>query len=223
MRMDGPGKAMNVSELLKEQKLLLFFIFYFLFFIFYFFIFYCASRTTTMPGLSGPAGQQPCPDPVYFIVPVGQQPCLDFSGRQDSNHIRIPFILLCQKDNNHAWTFRAGRTATISGSRYFIVPVGQQPCLDFSGRQDSNHIRIPLFYCASRTTTMPGLFGPAGQQPYPDPVYFIVPVGQQPCLDFSGRQDSNHIRIPFILYTCVDIYIYVSFIIIILVAMGHQS
>ena len=186
MRMDGPGKAMNVSELLKEQKLLLFF-------------FYCASRTTTMPGLSGPAGQQPCPDPVYFIVPVGQQPCLDFSGRQDSNHIRIPFILLCQKDNNHAWTFRAGRTATIFGSRYFIVPVGQRPCLDFSGRQDSNHIRIPLFYCASRTTTMPGLFGPAGQQPYPDPVYFIVPVGQQPCLDFSGRQDSNHIRIPFIL------------------------
>ena len=43
---------------------------------------------------------------------------------------------------------------------------------------------------------MPGLFGPAGHQPYPDPV---------------------------ILYTCVDIYIYVSFIIIILVAMGHQS
>ena len=175
-----------------------------------------------MPGLFGPAGQQPYPDPVYFIVPVGQQPCLDFSGRQDS---------------------------TISGSRYFIVPVGQQPCLDFSGRQDSNHIRIPLFYCASRTTTMPGLFGPTGQQPYPDPVYFIVPVGQQPCLDFSGRQDSNHIRIPLfycasrtttmpglfgpagqqpypdpvILYTCVDIYIYVSFIIIILVAMGHQS
>ena len=96
-----------------------------------------------MPGLFGPAGQQPYPDPVYFIAPVGQQPCLDFSGRQDSNHIRIP-----------------------------------------------------LFYCASRTTTMPGLFGPAGQQPYPDPV---------------------------ILYTCVDIYIYVSFIIIILVAMGHQS
>ena len=59
---------------------------------------------------------------------------------------------------------------------------------------------------------MPGLFGPAGQQPYPDPVDFIAPVGQQPCLDFSGRQDSNHIRIPFILYTCVDIYIYVSFI-----------
>ena len=80
MRMDGPGKAMNVSELLKEQKLLLFF---------------------------------------------------------------------------------------------FIVPVGQQPCLDFSGRQDSNHIRIPLFYCASRTTTMPGLFGPAGQQPYPDPVTLL--------------------------------------------------
>ena len=82
MRMDGPGKAMNVSELLKEQKL---------FFIFFF----------------------------------------------------------------------------------FIVPVGQQPCLDFSGRQDSNHIRIPLFYCASRTTTMPGLFGPAGQQPYPDPVILL--------------------------------------------------
>ena len=83
MRMDGPGKAMNVSELLKEQKLLLFFFF------------------------------------------------------------------------------------------FFIVPVGQQPCLDFSGRQDSNHIRIPLFYCASRTTTMPGLFGPAGQQPYPDPVILL--------------------------------------------------
>ena len=49
MRMDGPGKAMNVSELLKEQKLLLFFFFFF-------FFFYCASRTTTMPGLSGPAG-----------------------------------------------------------------------------------------------------------------------------------------------------------------------
>ena len=81
MRMDGPGKAMNVSELLKEQKLLLLF--------------------------------------------------------------------------------------------FFIVPVGQQPCLDFSGRQDSNHIRIPLFYCASRTTTMPGLFGPAGQQPYPDPVILL--------------------------------------------------
>ena len=46
MRMDGPGKAMNVSELLKEQKLLLYI----------FFFFYCASRTTTMPGLSGPAG-----------------------------------------------------------------------------------------------------------------------------------------------------------------------
>ena len=73
-----------------------------------------------MPGLSGPAGQPPCPDPVYFIVPVGQQPCLDFSGRQDSNHIRIP-----------------------------------------------------LFYCASRTTTMHGLFGPAGQQPYPDPVILL--------------------------------------------------
>ena len=82
MRMDGPGKAMNVSELLKEQKLLLLFFF-------------------------------------------------------------------------------------------FIVPVGQQPCLDFPGRQDSNHIRIPLFYCASRTTTMPGLFGPAGQQPYPDPVILL--------------------------------------------------
>ena len=59
MRMDGPGKAMNVSELLKEQKLLLFF----LFFIF----FYCASRTTTMPGLFGPAGQQPYPDPVILL------------------------------------------------------------------------------------------------------------------------------------------------------------
>ena len=47
MRMDGPGKAMNVSELLKEQKLLL---------LYFFFFFYCASRTTTMPGLSGPAG-----------------------------------------------------------------------------------------------------------------------------------------------------------------------
>ena len=46
MRMDGPGKAMNVSELLKEQKLLLYI----------FFFFYCASRTTTMPGLSGLAG-----------------------------------------------------------------------------------------------------------------------------------------------------------------------
>ena len=56
---------------------------------------------------------------------------------------------------------------------FFFVPVGQQPCLDFSGRQDSNHIRIPLFYCASRTTTMPGLFGPAGQQPYPDPVILL--------------------------------------------------
>ena len=55
MRMDGPGKAMNVSELLKEQKLLLFF------------FFYCASRTTTMPGLSGPAGQQPCPDPFILL------------------------------------------------------------------------------------------------------------------------------------------------------------
>ena len=57
MRMDGPGKAMNVSELLKEQKLLLFF----------FFFFYCASRTTTMPGLFGPAGQQPYPDPVILL------------------------------------------------------------------------------------------------------------------------------------------------------------
>ena len=56
---------------------------------------------------------------------------------------------------------------------FFFVPVGQQPCLDFSGRQDSNHIRIPLFYCASKTTTMPGLFGPAGQQPYPDPVILL--------------------------------------------------
>ena len=86
MRMDGPGKAMNVSELLKEQKLLLLLLLLFFF---------------------------------------------------------------------------------------FIVPVGQQPCLDFPGRQDSNHIRIPLFYCASRTTTMPGLFGPAGQQPYPDPVILL--------------------------------------------------
>ena len=56
MRVDGPGKAMNVSELLKEQKLLLLF-----------FFFYCASRTTTMPGLSGPAGQQPYPDPVILL------------------------------------------------------------------------------------------------------------------------------------------------------------
>ena len=56
MRMDGPGKAMNVSELLKEQKLLLFF-----------FFFFCASRTTTMPGLFGPAGQQPYPDPVILL------------------------------------------------------------------------------------------------------------------------------------------------------------
>ena len=87
MRMDGPGKAMNVSKLLKEQELLLLLFFFFFFF--------------------------------------------------------------------------------------FIVPVRQQPCLDFSGRQDSNHIRIPLFYCASRTTTMPGLFGPAGQQPYPDPVILL--------------------------------------------------
>ena len=101
MRMDGPGKAMNVSELLKEQKLFLLYIYiyiyiYIFFFFFFFFFFFCASRTTTMPGLFGPAGQQPYPDPVYFIVPVGQQPCLDFSGRQDSNHIRIPFILLRQ-------------------------------------------------------------------------------------------------------------------------------
>ena len=58
MRMDGPGKAMNVSELLKEQKLLFFF---------FFFFFYCASRTTTMPGLFGPAGQQPYPDPVILL------------------------------------------------------------------------------------------------------------------------------------------------------------
>ena len=85
MRMDVPGKAMNVSELLKEQELLLLLLLFF----------------------------------------------------------------------------------------FFIVPVGQQPCLDFSGRQDSNHIRIPLFYCASRTTTMPGLYGPAGQQPYPDPVILL--------------------------------------------------
>ena len=85
MRMDGPGKAMNVSELLKEQELLLLLLLFF----------------------------------------------------------------------------------------FFFVPVGQQPCLDFSSRQDSNHIRIPLFYCASRTTTMPGFFGPAGQQPYPDPVILL--------------------------------------------------
>ena len=57
MRMDGPGKAMNVSELLKEQKLLLLL----------FFFFYCASRTTTMPGLFGSAGQQPHPDPVILL------------------------------------------------------------------------------------------------------------------------------------------------------------
>ena len=57
MRMDDPGKAMNVSELLKEQKLLLLLLFFF----------YCASRTTTMPGLSGPAGQQPYPDPVILL------------------------------------------------------------------------------------------------------------------------------------------------------------
>ena len=55
MRMDGPGKAMNVSELLKEQKLLLLF------------FFYCASRTTTMPGLFGPARQQPYPDLVSLL------------------------------------------------------------------------------------------------------------------------------------------------------------
>ena len=30
MRIDGPGKAMNVSELLKEQKLLLLLFFFFL-------------------------------------------------------------------------------------------------------------------------------------------------------------------------------------------------
>ena len=60
MRIDGPGKAMNVSELLKEQKLLLLFFFFF------------------------------------FIAPVGQQLCLDFPGQQDSNRVRIPFILLCQ-------------------------------------------------------------------------------------------------------------------------------
>ena len=149
-----------------------------------------------MPGLFGPAGQQPYPDPVYFIVPVGQQPCLDFSGRQDSNHIRIPLFYCASRTTTMPGLFGPAGQQPYPDPVYFIVPVGQQPCLDFSGRQDSNHIRIPLFYCASRTTTMPGLFGPAGQQPYPDPV---------------------------ILYTCVDIYIYVSFIIIILVAMGHQS
>ena len=90
MRMDGPGKAMNVSELFKEQKLY-----------------------------------------IYIYI-----------------YIYIFFF-------------------------FFIVPVGQQPCLDFPDRQDSNHIRIPLFYCASRTTTMPGLFGPAGQQPYPDSVILL--------------------------------------------------
>ena len=58
MRMDGPGKAMNVSELLKEQKLLLLLLLLF---------FYCASRTTTMPGLFGPAGQQPYPNPVILL------------------------------------------------------------------------------------------------------------------------------------------------------------
>ena len=63
MRMDGPGKAMNVSELLKEQKLLLLLLLLF----FFFFYFYCASRTTTMPGLFGPAGQQPYPDPVILL------------------------------------------------------------------------------------------------------------------------------------------------------------
>ena len=57
MKMDGPSKAMNVSELFKEQKLLLLL----------FFFFYCASRTTTMPGLFGPAGQQPYPDPVILL------------------------------------------------------------------------------------------------------------------------------------------------------------
>ena len=66
MRMDGPGKAMNVSELLKEQKLLLF-IYLFIYFFYLFFFFYCASRTTTMPGLFGPAGQQPYPDPVILL------------------------------------------------------------------------------------------------------------------------------------------------------------
>ena len=98
MRMDGPSKAMNVSELLKGQKIIfvIYIYIYIYIFFFFFFFFFCASRTTTMPGLFGPAGQQPYPDPVYFIVPVGQQPCLDFSGRQDSNHIRIPFILLRQ-------------------------------------------------------------------------------------------------------------------------------
>ena len=33
MRMDGPGKAMNVSELLKEQKLLLYIYIYIFFFL----------------------------------------------------------------------------------------------------------------------------------------------------------------------------------------------
>ena len=41
MRMDGPGKAMNVSELLKEQKLVFFFFFFF---------------------FIVPVGQQPCLD-----------------------------------------------------------------------------------------------------------------------------------------------------------------
>ena len=132
-------------------------------------------------------------------MPVGQQPCLDFSGRQDSNHIRIPLFYCASRTTTMPGLFGPAGQQPYPDPVIFIVPVGQQPCLDFSGRQDSNHIRIPLFYCASRTTTMPGLFGPAGQQPYPDPVIFIVPVGQQPCLDFSGRQDSNHIRIPLFL------------------------
>ena len=57
MRMDVPGKAMNVSELLKEQELLLLLLLFF----------YCASRTTTMPGFFGPAGQQPYPNPVILL------------------------------------------------------------------------------------------------------------------------------------------------------------
>ena len=97
MRMDGPGKAMNVSELFERTKII--------------FVIY-----------------------IYIYI-----------------YIYIFFFFFF----------------------FFFVPVGQQPCLDFSGRQDSNHIRIPLFYCASRTTTMPGLFGPAGQQPYPDPVILL--------------------------------------------------
>ena len=44
MRMDGPGKAMNVSELLKEQKLFLLYIyiyiFYFILFYFFFIFFF---------------------------------------------------------------------------------------------------------------------------------------------------------------------------------------